>query len=625
MRKHSFPITATLTAGLLLIWAGERVAEAGKTRLVLTSAGAAIGLAAAAWRFWRRGQVKSDAKVIEVAFSRLTMLVVVSVGLYFLLADPGAKALGHPLETDWPKLATVLAVLWPVLLACAFLPLVMMELSYASMVRAPHIEAGRVRAAMWSGLGLAFTLTFAFALQYVVSERDVKFDLAYFRTTKPGEATRKLAASLTEPIKATLFFAPVNDVGAQVEEYFNDLIRNAPMLQVERLDHALEPKRARELGVSGNGIVVVSRGERKESLIVGDQLESARTQLKSLDQDVNKRLLAIAKSKRTIYLTEGHGERAEETMASDAKRPAISAIRNELKAQNYELRKLGLADGLANEVPKDAAAVMVMGPKEDFSELEAKSLAEYQKSGGKMFIALDPEAGSEFKALLTPLGLGFRPVLLADDVVHAKVSNTLADRAYIATRGFSSHPSVTTNGRGGFPMFTMGAGAIDELSPHPAELVVDFPVRTEATTWNDVNGNFNYDKDGGEARKAYGLAAAVTRRPSGSTKVEDEMRVLVLGDSDAVADIVLPQAKGNAVFVIDGLKWLLGDEQLAGTTNSEVDVTVMRNREQDKLWFYGSIFLAPALVMVVGVLARRRARRLPRPAPAAPPAPTEAT
>lgn len=623
MRKHSFPITLTLWGGLLLVWAGERVAEGGQWRVILSSAGAAVVGVALGWRWWRSGRVSADAKPIEKAFVVFTALSAVALVTYWGVSDAGAKVLGHPLESDAPKLATLLAVFWPMLLLCALGPLCTMELAYASMARAPHVEAGRVRAAMWSGLGLAFTIVFSFAVQYVVTERDMKLDLAYFRTAKPGEATRKLAQSLTEPIRVTMFFPPVNEVGDQVEEYFNDLKRDAPKLELEKLDHALEPKRARELGVSGNGIVVVAKGERKESLIVGDQFESARTQLKSLDSDVQKRLLAIAKSKRTIYMTEGHGERAQETLASDAKRPAISAIREALKDQNYELRQLGLADGLANQVPKDATAVMVMGPQQDFSDLEAQALAEYEKRGGKMFIALDPEAGSDFKALLTPLGLGFKPVLLADDVVHARVTDTLADRTYVATRGFSSHPSVSTNGRGNFPLFTVGAGAIDELSPHPAELVVDFPIRTEATTWNDVNGNFNYDKDKGEVRKAYGLAAAVTRRPTGSTKVEDEMRVLVLGDSDAIADMVLPKARGNAVFVIDGLKWLLGEEQLMGTTNSEVDVAVMRNREQDKLWFYGSIVLAPALVLLVGLLARRRARRLPRPVITAP-APSEA-
>ena len=45
---------------------------------------------------------------------------------------------------------------------------------------------------VWSGVGLAGALVFAFAMTYVASERDKKVDLSYFRTAKPGESTRKI-------------------------------------------------------------------------------------------------------------------------------------------------------------------------------------------------------------------------------------------------------------------------------------------------------------------------------------------------------------------------------------------------------------------------------------------------
>jgi len=87
------------------------------------------------------------------------------------------------------------------------------------------------------------------------------------------------------------------------------------------------------------------------------------------------------------------------------------------------------------------------------------------------------------------------------------------------------------------------------------------------------------------------------------------MRVLVLGDSDAVADLVLQQLPGNQYLVIDGFKWLLGDEQLVGVTNTEVDVPLNRTRQQDSAWFYGTTFLAPLAVVGLGWFARRRTKK----------------
>ena len=84
---------------------------------------------------------------------------------------------------------------------------------------------------------------------------------------------------------------------------------------------------------------------------------------------------------------------------------------------------------------------------------------------------------------------------------------------------------------------------------------------------------------------------------------------MVLGDSDAVADLVLQQLPGNQYLVVDGFKWLLGDEQLSGTTSTEVDVPLARTRQQDTATFYATTFLAPLAVLGVGLVARRRAKK----------------
>jgi ABC-type uncharacterized transport system len=603
--SRSWTSSALLAFGMVLTWAGERVAEAGTWRQALSELGAAAILAAVAWRAQRMRKAAGEAKSVETALFGLFALALAGIVLYYAQSDVLAKLDGKALAATAPKLASAVAALFPVLLAAAAFPIFLMELAYAAMARAPKLETGRVRDAMYSGLGLASALVFAFTAQYVAGERDVKADFSYFRTARPGDGTQKLVASFTEPVLVSLFFPPANEVSEQVREYFKDLAQ-AGKLQVSEYDHALEPAKARELGVSANGTVVFQRGGRKEVLFIGQDLDKSRPQLKSIDKDVSKKLLLIARSARTIYMTTGHGERGEENTGGDSRRATVSLLKNELRGQNYEVKTLSAAEGLASELPKDASAVMILGPREAFSPPEAAALVAYQKRGGKVFIALDPENGLDFKELLEPLGLSFSPVTLVNDAAYARKTGTKADRAIIGTRAFSSHPAATTNSREGYPMFAMSGGAVEELKSHPAELVVDFPVRAEATTWQDTNNNFENDAPA-EIRKAYGLAAAVTRKaPAG--KPEEELRALVLGDSDAIGDEVIQGAKGNAYFVLDGLKWLLGDESTAGATNTEADSPVMRTNQQDKVWFFATIVLGPVAVLVLGAFMRRKAK-----------------
>src|SRR5581483_6807213 len=159
---------------------------------------------------------------------------------------------------DWPRLAVVLAALYPAGLTACLVPLLMVEMAYAAVARAPQLESLRIRDAMLSGLGLAGALVFAFTFSYVASERDKKIDLSYFRTAKAGEATRKIAGTLDQPIQISMFFPPANEVREEVKGYFADLTPISKMIELHDYDYAVDPAKAKELGVTGNGIIVVS-------------------------------------------------------------------------------------------------------------------------------------------------------------------------------------------------------------------------------------------------------------------------------------------------------------------------------------------------------------------------------
>ncbi|MDP3505848.1 MAG: Gldg family protein [Myxococcales bacterium] len=605
MLKKSWILTLLLTFGMLLLWIGERIVD-GDSRTFFTGGGAALMLVAIGLRALRVNVATSGQ--IEKTLLGLHGLTFLGIGLYVWQSDLWAKVAGQTLETGWPKLAGIVAVMVPAVLALSLIPTLLVELSYASMARAPVMETGRIQEATNAGLGMGFVLIFAFSLQYVVSERDVKRDFSYFRTARPGEATKRLVNSLDEPLEVFLFFPPASDASTYVQAYFDELKEDSSMLKVQLLDQALEPLKSKELGVSNNGSVVFKKGGRKETLFLGVEAEKARTQLRGLDVEVQKRVLQIAKSKRTVYMTSGHGERTQDPVANE-QRANIDILWRTLQDQNFEVRTLSAAEGLGQDVPRDAAAIFVIGPTSPFTEPEANALVEYGKRGGKLFIAIDPEAGLTFPELLTPLGLSFKAEVLTDDKSFARMraQASPSDRRNVGTRTFSSHPSVNYLSRSQQPVLLVGAGPLTELQTHPADLVIDMALRTQSTTWNDLNSNFEHDAPT-EVRQAYGVLSAISRRAA-SNKLEEELRALVLADSDVIADEVLPLLQGNQYLVVDGLKWLLGDEALQGSTNTELDLPMTRTRKEDSVWFYGTTFLAPVLVLALGFVVRRRTSR----------------
>lgn len=610
----SFLWSLLYVLGMLLAFVGERAIGAGTARGVLTGLGVALTVAVVVVRLIRMRTVDRKAQISGARATERVLLGLSAVGLaalliYFLQSDVVGRMLDKPLDQSWPKLAAVMAALWPAAMACSLLPMLMVEVSYLGMARAPVIEAARVHDALMSGLGLAFALIFVFAGVYVATNRDAKWDLSYFRTAKPGEATRKVVHSLEEPLEVALFFPPANDVKEQVTDYFELLKGESPFLQVKQYDQAVDLARAKELGVGNNGLVVFARGQRKELLSLGTRLENARSQLRDLDREAQKRILQVSRSRRVLYFVTGHGERTEAPIKADEGRAPIRLLREVLRSQNHDLQNLSAAEGLAAEVPASAAAVLIIGPTARFLDEEVAALERYVKGGGRVLLALDPEAGLDFKELLAPFGVKYDPVTLAADAPGAYLPRfrQVSDRRILISASFSSHPAVTTLAQAASqaPAIFLGTGALSEaMKERPKELSIDYSVHAPASAWNDLNGNFNFDSPL-EQRKTWELAAAITWRKAPGIKPEEEGRMVVLADSDGISDLVL-ENRGNFYLAADSVKWLVGDESIAGTVTTEVDLPLQHTKKEDVAWFYSTVFLVPALVIGAGLLVNRR-------------------
>lgn len=597
-------------AGMVVVYLGERVVDVGKASLVVTLLGLALVLGATAWRLVAFKQARAASKAAEKWLALLSGLGAVALALYFLNSSLGFQLTGKTFEQGWPRLSGIVSVLWPALLVSSALPMLFGELSLATMQRAPVVDLGRVKAAMLSALGVSFALVFCFAIGYVSSERDVKVDLAYFRTAKAGEATGKLVQLLDKPVKVALFFPPANEVREEVDSYFADLTRKSRHLVVENYDHALHPQKARELGVSGNGAIVIQRDGLKETITIPLQLEQARGQLRKLDEEVHKRIIGVTRPNRVVYFTQGHDERSFAPSGEGDQRGTVAGLKELLTNQNFQPKELGAAQGLAADVPPDAGVVMILGPRKPFLKEETDALLRYLERKGRLLIALDPEGGDILPEVLAALSLKYTPTTLANDQYFLSRSGQPADRISIGTAAYSSHTSVSTIGRlgGRAPTYFVDSGSLKKLEKGAPGIVnVDFTVHAMPNTWNDLNGNFQFDADK-EVRQAYELAAAVNKRNASAIAVEDEARAVVIADSDVLTDFFVSRSIGCAYLARDAVRWLGGEEQITGAISNEEDVAVIHTRRQDKVWFYTSIFVVPALVLGAGAFMNRRRR-----------------
>ena len=607
MNARSLLLTAATVLGLVAVFVGERLLGAGPGRIVLDVLGV-IAVAGAAVLRWNRSALSAAnprAKV-ERLFAILSTLAVLALLTWFAQSDVVTAMGGPDVRKSVPRLATALQISTALLAVLAVFPLVLGEMAYAAMARAPEIEVARVQDAVGTGVAMVAVLTTALALGWVADARDVSADWSYFRPGRPSDSTRGLVRGLTEPVTLSLFYPPGSEVGEAVRDYAESLAKESPLLRIERLDAAVDLPRARALGVNGNGAIAVSRGERHEAYLTGTTLDASKSQLRELDPEVQKRLFKVARAPRVIYFTTGHGERAALNADLSDARGTIRTFQDLLRAQNDEVRPLGAAQGLATEVPRDASAVLILGPTAPFLREEVEALVRWVRGGGRLLVALDPESGSQFDALLQPLGVKFVPTPLVNDRVYLARTHQPSDRGQLVTATFGPHTSVATlvraNGR--LPIFLLGVGSLEQLSQKPAGVNVVFTVTTLPDTFRDLDGNFAFDPRN-EKRKAWEVAAAITLPKKGT----DEGRAIVVADSDAYTDLVLDGSLGNRSFALDGVRWLVGEEAL-GSAAGETDFPIQHTRGQDVAWFYVTVFVAPLAVLGAGfwVTRRRNAR-----------------
>jgi hypothetical protein len=615
-------------AGLVSVYLGERAFSAlEKGGPVLTWLGVGLAVFATLVRLHPRYAGRAGQRSIERAMFGLSLAGLLALALYGLTTERGRAVVGLHGE----RALGVVTVLWVALLLLSLVPLIFAEIARGPMRKAEHPEGRRVLAAAVSGGIVAAAAVYGALFVYAASQVDASVDYSYFKTSRPGDSTKKIAASLPEDVRVTAFFPQVNEVKSEVLAYLGELRQAAPKLQIESVDRLLEPKKATELRATQDGILVVSKGKVTRSLTLGVDMKEARPKLKTLDRDFQELLLKVGRAKRTAYLTVGHGELND---ASPSDRGA-QGVRQLLQRQNYDVRDLGLAQGLGRDVPQDADVLLVLGPKRPFTDEELAALRRYAERGGKLFLALDPdlaegepevalEAGALDRglgALAGVVGLDFDPARLAHETTHVRRRYNDSDRVMLVTASFSSHPAVSTLSRGAprSAVVVSGSGSLKKKGDAPAELKVDVSLKSTPGTFADQNGNFRKDAD--EKSENYGLAVAVSRKstaqPDKKPKKDDaraedvagEMRAFVIGDVDALSDVFLVNAPNNPLLIVDPVRWLGGEESYAGEVNVEEDVRIEHTKKGDQLWFYGTIFGVPALVLGSGLWLGRLSKR----------------
>lgn len=626
--------------GVATIFFGERLfGHLPSGRVMLTVIGVIAVVAVTGMRAFTMLRTSGARRAVERTLLICQLGVILGLVFYALSTNWGIHLFSMT-EKGATKFHTIMSVLYAIVLLVSLVPMFIIEMSLGTALRDNFdletggdegVEYYRVREIGWSGLSIALATAFLMVTCNVAKERNVQKDVSYFKTSSPGDSTKRIVGASSDPIKVMLFFPQSNEVKEQVRSYFDALASAAGHMTVEDHDRTADPKLAEKYKVTKDGVIVMVKGsgdkEKSQLIEVDTDIDKARkgaSKLRNFDREVNSKLMQLVRDKRKAYVMTGHGEITDpDSIPADMKgrvpERRTTVFKKRLADLNYEVKDLGLID-LAKDVPDDATIVIVLAPAIGLLPQEWAAISRYLDKGGRVLIGLDPKADPSLGELEGKLGVKYNPAPLTDDQAYLPQRGMPSDRRFAITTQFSAHASTTALSRSvdkGLVLIESGAIEDAPFTAKGGQPTKTVTIRSMESSFLDLNDNFSFDS-GSEKRQKWNLGVAVEgpkmKGPDGKDK--DGWRALVFADADLFADVLVSNAMGRAQVVMvsgplldDSIKWLGGEEVFAGEVISEDDKPIKHTKNQDAVWFAATIVGAPALVLTLGLVGTSFRRR----------------
>ena len=460
--------------------------------------------------------------------------------------------------------------------------------------------------------------------------RRADFSLNQFQ--KLSGQTLNLLKSLPGEVTLTAFLAPEADTtGSLIQEDVQKLLdeykyRSGGKVKVELVQPYLDFQAAQKLAekfklTSNENVILVQYGDRSRVLKVAEMAEidpgammtggAARVKSFQAEEKISSAISALVQGKPAkIYVTSGSGE--YNLNSTDRDPAGYSLLSARLASQNVELLPLKL--GEQEGVPADADAVMVAGPKFQFSAPAVAALQAYLGKPGRLLLLLDPGASTGLEGILAEQG-----VVVDADKIFRKVAvlSTAGltqglNEETVGTR-FSGHPAIqwieSVGGSLRFgPSRSITIKPVVAASPVKSEMLVETSDRYWAKPWPLAAGKKSDFVDGEDRKGPFAVAAVVDGSvPGDKGKESPALRAVVVGSASAFANQNISPLEVD--FMVNSIQWVLGrSESLGISPKTPKDFSVSLDDVQQRVIMLGTLLGIPALTGILGLLVWWRRR-----------------
>jgi ABC-type uncharacterized transport system involved in gliding motility auxiliary subunit len=441
----------------------------------------------------------------------------------------------------------------------------------------------RLRNLMHHGVFVVLLVAATGLLAHLAREYRIEHDLTLGHRNTLSPATLDVLQRLEGPLSITAYALALDSRGEhihrRIEEFLRPYQRAKPDLTVTLIDPREHPRAAAQAGVRAPIELVLLYQRRTERLTEFNE------------QALANALLRLARgTDRLVLWLDGHGERKLDGAANHD----LGEFGRQLELKGFRVSGVNLA--LAQEVPANAAVLVIASPQVNLLEPEVQKIRRYLAGGGNLLWLIDPEPLRGLAPISELLGLVLTPGIVADpEAARYGASPALAIAAVYGRHAITD----------GFNLVTLYPQA------RQIEAIESDEWRVRPLIEVAPRGCVKTGKLEGPCDKNRDIAGPIIIASTFERAVGDrQQRVVVVGNGNFLSNAFIGNG-GNRDLGVNIVNWLVGDDRMIviqprEAIDSQVDI------DQVTLYLIAFCFLiaAPLTFMITGLAIWWRRRRV---------------
>lgn len=423
---------------------------------------------------------------------------------------------------------------------------------------------------------------------YWAYKHPVQFDWSVIKLNSLTDQSKNILKEMNEPITFKMFARKTESLAWMTLLDFYRVEK--PSINIEKIDIDVRPDLVGDYQISDAATLVIEYKGKRQKVTERDEL------------NITNGLIKISRSNDpVVYFVQGHGEADINSVENEGAKYIFEAARNSA----IDVRPLNLVS--AQEVPFDAKALILWGPKTSLQPSEIAVIKRFLERKGNLMVAIDPELNGDNHAELRNLLQNYKMIVRNDLVVDRKSFVNGSNGSIPMVESYNADHAITRRFKGQifFPL-------VASLEAIPNEVLKDVP-----GTVTSLASSTPFPDSWGETslKELAAQEMVFTRekdRPGPLSLVlayeGPTNKIVAFGNSTFVINAYL-KFGNNYAFFLNSLSWLVDEDRLISFNLPIIQSEpVFISAPQMGIIFYFSVLFSPLVLFGLGVFMYRRRR-----------------